>query len=696
MDRGTDHAREVTDRYHTFLSLSGDGVARFELEPPLRVQAAEDAQVEHILRHARVAECNELFAGTYGRTVAAMTGALMGEFVPSGEPGRLQGIRDFIRAGYRLVYTEEEHDLGGGATRWLSASALGAPVGGELRDFWLLLRDITVRKRGELERERRGRILEAVAFCAARLLQAGHWRSHADEVVARLGEAAGLARAWIAAVDEPGERARMVFLASWGLPGQAVSLDDPRIRDGLSFREAGITRLEAALHEGRPMVTRVRDLGERERQFLDSMGSKAFAAVPISAHGRLWGVLGFGETRYEREWSTAEVEALKAAGAVLGAAVEREDAEQRQRRLEAELRLAAEEWRRTFDALDLGIVLADAEARIVRLNRGALEQLGAVAFAEVAGRKLETLAGYEPWRSLLDLHGRVGESRASVVAEAREPVSGRAFYLLGSPWPRGESEPPWRVLTFRDVTDFTNVQEQLRQARVMEAMGVLVAGVAHEVRNPLFSISATVDAVESTIGIDAELADHVRLLRSQVSRLTQLTRDLLDYGRPQALQRAPTELAGVVRRAVRACATLFEKRGVAMDERVAADLPRLQLDGARVEQALENLLTNAVHHSPRGARVAVTGELVTGEGQPWVRCSVEDQGPGVAAEHLAHVFEPFFTRRKGGTGLGLAIVRRLAEAHGGRVSVENRAEGGARFTLWLPLQQAAERGSDGG
>ncbi len=126
MGGGPDDARDASNRYDTLLSLSGDGVARFELEPPLAVDASEDAQLLHILRHSRVAECNELFAGLYGRTRGEMIGLAVRDFVPEDAAARHQAIRDFIRAGYRLVYSEEEQAISG-ATRWLSASGLGAP-----------------------------------------------------------------------------------------------------------------------------------------------------------------------------------------------------------------------------------------------------------------------------------------------------------------------------------------------------------------------------------------------------------------------------------------------------------------------------------------------------------------------------------------------------------------------------------------
>ncbi len=535
--------------------------------------------------------------------------------------------------------------------------------------------------------------------------------------------------------------------------------------------------------------------------------------MPIFTGGTWWGFLGFGETRYEREWSAPEVEALKAAAAVLGAAIERERAdealreseerfkrlsgaafegiaiteagtfvdaneqlagmlgcevadligrpvrefvapedqeiveghlqarseepylhqarrrdgsllpvevrarslpyrgrtvrvsairdvseqvraEENQRRLESDLRQAADQWRQTFDALDLGMVLADPEARIVRLNRTALSLAEGAAFTEAVGRKLDDLSGREPWRTILDLHRQVGERRVSVVAEAQEAVHGRSFYLLGSPWFRGDGGPPWRLLTFRDVTDFTIMQEQLRRARIMEAMGSLVAGVAHEVRNPLFSISATVDALESELGPRPEFADYSVLLRSQVGRLTQLMRDLLDYGKPSLLRRAPTNLADVLRRVSRSCAPLARDRQVTVAEEVAGDLPALDIDGARVEQALENLAANAIQHAPTGSVVRMSVTLVPNRPEPLARCTVEDEGPGLHAEDVTRIFEPFFSRRKGGTGLGLSIVQRVVEAHGGSVTAENREGGGARFTLLLPVGGGRAEGQD--
>ncbi len=560
------------DRYSTFLSLSGDAIGRFELLPPLDAAAREDDQVAHILAHARVTDCNELFARFYGREVAEMTGLAMGDFVPADDPARLHGIREFVRARFRLVYVEEEHVNSGGRSRWISASALGALEDGRLRGFWVCLREITERKRAERDRERGARILEAVAFSAARLLQPGSWRAQADEVLARLAQAAQVARVFLAdKQDLPNGSTRLVFRAIWGAPGVATLLDDPNIRGGLLLEAEGLGRLADEMRAGRPVVTQVKELPAHERVLFERVGSRAIAVVPIFANRQWWGILGFGETRYEREWSASEVEALKAAASVIGAAIERERADEALR----------------------------------------------------------------------------------------------------------ESE------------------EQLRRARLMEAMGSLVAGVAHEVRNPLFSISAVVDALEPQLGERTAFMEYATLLRSQVHRLSQLMRDLLDYGKPSMLRPSPTSLAEVWRRASRACAALARERKVTVKERLAADVPSLDIDGTQLERAFENLLTNAIQHAPAGSAVLVLAGLDLSGPEPLVRCTVEDDGPGLGPESLERIFQPFFTRRKGGTGLGLPIVQRVLDAHGGRVMAENRAEGGARFTVLLPVRRAPEGGPRG-
>jgi len=150
----------------------------------------------------------------------------------------------------------------------------------------------------------------------------------------------------------------------------------------------------------------------------------------------------------------------------------------------------------------------------------------------------------------------------------------------------------------------------------------------------------------------------------------------------------------VFRRVARSCAPLARDRQVTVTEEVAEDLPALDIDGARLEQALENLAANAIQHAPAGSVVRMAGSLGPASPEPLARCTVEDEGPGLRADDVTRIFEPFFSRRQGGTGLGLSIVQRVVEAHGGSVTAENREGGGARFTLLLPVGGGGAEGQD--
>lgn len=223
----------------------------------------------------------------------------------------------------------------------------------------------------------------------------------------------------------------------------------------------------------------------------------------------------------------------------------------------------------------------------------------------------------------------------------------------------------------------------------MSAMGALTAGVAHEVRNPLFAISSTLDAMDARFGGRGEHQRYIDVLRSEVNRMTKLMGDLLEYGKPTALDLAPGSVGDLIAQAMIACTPITKGSGVTITHDKRADLPLILCDHRRLVQAFQNLLENAVHFSPRGGLVTIAAETVCHAGKTWVECAVRDCGLGFKTEDIPHVFEPFFTRRRGGTGLGLAIVLRIVEAHGGSIAVTNRVEGGAIVIVRLPIAEAS-------
>lgn len=246
----------------------------------------------------------------------------------------------------------------------------------------------------------------------------------------------------------------------------------------------------------------------------------------------------------------------------------------------------------------------------------------------------------------------------------------------------------------REIAERQRAEEALRRSKMMAAMGSLVAGVAHEVRNPLFGISSAVDLLEARFakfGVRQEYHRHIGILRADLHRLNKLMQDLLDYGKPAILEMASESLDEVFSQAMRHCGPLAERLQVQMVNKVPPGVWTVRMDRSRLIQVFQNLLQNALQHSPTGSLVTIEAEEVFEDEKRWIHCTVRDSGPGFKPEDLPRVLEPFFTRQRGGTGLGLSIVQRIVEGHDGKISAANRPEGGAAVTVTLPLPALAHQ-----
>jgi signal transduction histidine kinase len=341
-------------------------------------------------------------------------------------------------------------------------------------------------------------------------------------------------------------------------------------------------------------------------------------------------------------------------------------------RSQADLGQAAADWQQTFEAIEAPVLLLDEGSRVLRANRGAEAALGRPV-GEIAGRQVGELSGEEPWATAARLMER-GESSA----QARDPQRRRTWDVSTSRL--GDSGR--LIVVARDVSRLVELQEAVGRDERMAAVGGLVVGVAHEVRNPLFGISATLDAFEARAGGEA-WERYFTVLRRDVGRLKALMQDLLEYGRPPLLDLRPGPLAPVITEAARVCEPLAKELQLEID--VPEGLPLAVIDRSRLVQVVQNVIQNALQHSPDGSTVRVAARA---EDQHAV-IEVKDAGPGFPPEDLKHLFEPFFTRRQGGTGLGLSIAQRIVEQHGGQIQASNHPAGGALVTVRLPLARRA-------
>jgi len=253
--------------------------------------------------------------------------------------------------------------------------------------------------------------------------------------------------------------------------------------------------------------------------------------------------------------------------------------------------------------------------------------------------------------------------------------------------PRGVGELEDVASAFNSMAHRLRESERQRQE--------LLAAIAHELRTPLAIIEGNLEAMLD--GVRAPTPDLIATLHTQSALLSQLITDLRDLSladaRQLSLRRRSVDLAVLCQESVDAMKVWTDERKVSTSVRVEGETTA-PVDPDRLRQVVQNLLHNAVRFTPAGGQVMVIVKEETVDQDRWVTVEVEDGGPGIPAEDLSRIFEPFYrvdpsrSRASGGTGMGLAVVKLLVEVHGGSVRAENRPAGGSRFIVQLPASPA--------
>lgn len=344
---------------------------------------------------------------------------------------------------------------------------------------------------------------------------------------------------------------------------------------------------------------------------------------------------------------------------------------------------AALEWRSTFDAMHEPIFVEGADGKIARLNRAALNLTGK-KFNQVLGTSFADFGDEDLWRVVTITVAQARAIQYSQLQQFTDKITTKTWDIHAEWFVLPNFDENWVVVSLYDVTEKVALQESVRRYAVMSAMGTLVAGVAHEVRNPLFGISAILDAMEIHLQENETYNRFNGILRKEVGRLTSLMSELLEYGKPSSVELAKEMIAPVVYRALRTTKILAEQHKVQIVTEIEENLPPIMLEASRLLQVFQNLMENAVQHSPSNQEVLVQISQFTERKKVWIRCVFRDHGKGFAVEDLPRIFDPFFTRRRNGIGLGLSIVQRIIEEHHGEIRAENHPDGGAIITLKFP------------
>ncbi|MBI4851900.1 MAG: GAF domain-containing protein [Acidobacteria bacterium] len=374
-------------------------------------------------------------------------------------------------------------------------------------------------------------------------------------------------------------------------------------------------------------------------------------------------------------------------GGHIGQFIERKQAEENQAQLQASIQKSALEWQETFDIIDSLVLILGVDGEIKKLNWAA-RQLCGKSYKKLIGQSIFNIALGQPWQRIAELVRKLSEHHTQTSHLIQDISQDKSWSISAFFLNQSELEDQRIIVVARDITKVIELEEALRRNETMAAMGTLIAGVAHEVRNPLFSMTATMDAFEKEFNERQEYKDYFRVLRNSLNRLTNLMKELLEYGKPANYEFANNSLSEILTQSILSCQSLAEELKVEIkDSFIGKIFPPVFCDRMRLLQVFQNILENAIQHSPAYKTVSIDVNLVITNNQNWLECLIKDLGPGFLENDIAKVFDPFFTRRLGGIGLGLSIVERIVEKHRGKVTILNHKEGGAMVIVRLPIPQ---------
>jgi signal transduction histidine kinase len=232
--------------------------------------------------------------------------------------------------------------------------------------------------------------------------------------------------------------------------------------------------------------------------------------------------------------------------------------------------------------------------------------------------------------------------------------------------------------------------EQLIVSERMAVVGELIAGVAHEVRNPLFGITTTLSALARRLEDSEAVRPFLDVVQTEVDHLNHLMEQLLEHSRPVKLDAASVDMRSVIEEVLGEFRAQAREKDITIAVNCPDGLPRLTLDRRKIYGVFANLLENALQHTAAGGQVNVAAETSGGSPGnliPALKINFSDSGAGIVPENLSRVFEPFFTTRATGTGLGLAIVRKTIHDHGGTITVRSEPGKGTTFAIDLPVSE---------
>jgi two-component system sensor histidine kinase PilS (NtrC family) len=332
-----------------------------------------------------------------------------------------------------------------------------------------------------------------------------------------------------------------------------------------------------------------------------------------------------------------------------------------------------------------GILTVDLQGHITSWNPAA-EQVTGYRYDEIKNRWQEVFGG-----SIKELFGHTDSLRERpfrfnghvVKKDGTTALLGLTASLLKDE----QNTVRGIILTFQDITKLVEMEERIRRQERLATVGSLAAGIAHEIRNPLASLSGSIQLLQGGLELKGDDIRLMDIVVRETDRLNAIITEFLEYARPESALVEQIELLSVLDETI---VLLKNSRNFTDTIRITSDVaPHIQLKGnaQRLRQVFWNLLINACQAMPQGGMLSVKAASFPHADDDTLWCEIEitDTGRGIEKEHLGKIFDPFFTTKTGGTGLGLSIAYRIIEDHRGTISVESEPGRGTRFRVRLPM-----------
>ena len=351
--------------------------------------------------------------------------------------------------------------------------------------------------------------------------------------------------------------------------------------------------------------------------------------------------------------------------------------------------------RSIIESVDTGILTINLRGQIKSFNRAA-EEITGYSFAEVEDKNIVDL--FPEYGDLLENIHTGGypysqQSRVEMYVESHEkkPLTlGCSVSFLND----GTGKRIGDILVFQDLTAIKKMELILEKNRRLAFIGEMAAGLAHEMRNPLASISGSIQVLHKSLPLNETDERLMQIILRGKDQLESFMRDFLLLSRPTPGMPEMIKITDIIEDILESIRYLPDWRDdIQVIKSLQDHLPFIRANKTEIRQLIWNVLMNAIQSMPNGGRVTIeTGKDTTdiSAGQ-FLEIKISDNGQGIMENDLGKIFEPFYTTREKGTGLGLAIVNRIVEGHAGKIKVDSRSGEGTTFTIWLPCLQEEAR-----